>query len=352
MYQYSLPWFIDLFEFSIIHSEKSSDLDVRLTNLNRHFMYSLYCNISRSLLEKDKILFAFLMAVKIQASDGKLDLDELRFLMTGGIVLEKQSDKPTEESLSWINDRAWGEIYRLSKVVMGCTNYVAEILGQRFIEPLPLNLESCFSDSSPTTPLVFVLSPGSDPMSALLKLASDHETKIQTVSLGQGQGPVAIATMGEAAQEGYWVALQNCHLAPSWMPTLEKYWEIKMTNEPPNGLKANMIGSYLMYPISEPEFFKECSNGQEWRRMLYGLCFFHAVVQERRKFGPLGWNVPYEFNESDLRISVRQLKMFIEEYPEKGGLSLAKAETLLEDVYNLVVRPQTRIVKSADNIAQ
>ncbi|XP_022099330.1 dynein heavy chain 3, axonemal-like isoform X3 [Acanthaster planci] len=615
MYQYSLTWFINLYLQSINSSPASSDLHERISSLNDHFTYSIYQNVCRSLFEKDKLLFSFLLCIGLAKGRGEIDDREWRFLLTGGVALENPFPNPAPD---WLPDKSWAEIVRVSslpafddfmlnfrnnlddwkklydshtphtdkipepweltlnsiqklivlriirpdKVVPAVSNFIVNWMGKAYIDPPTFDLTRSYQDSSHSTPLIFVLSPGADPMAGLMKFAvekgflkqtrqgslgsinpgfsrkgsrnsllridppvssspdlmrtstpevdemthtaqavndgeadliiernllqmkdsikdrsvdseavksmaeseNDEVTKqagmdyldtivkpiaggdnrprssvhfeeptqgtvdspdpshepmqsrqflhpilkdvssqslsldkagqsdvhsiqsqkaeanskedakemkpsiyrprlartisrisrmggsgLQTISLGQGQGPIAAKMIDEAVKNGTWVVLQNCHLATSWLPTLEKICEevitdvdqtkpsfrlwltsypspsfpvsmlqngIKMTNEPPKGLRANLLRSYLNDPISDPAFFDGCNKPELWRKLLFSLCFFHALVQERRQFGALGWNIPYEFNESDLRISVRQQQMFLNDYDD------------------------------------
>merc|ERR1719281_2359742 len=83
MYQYSLPFFVSLFVSSIEKSEPSDDLEKRIDILNDFFRYTLYCNICRSLFEKHKLLFSFLLCVRIQLAVNDLSMNDYRFLLTG-----------------------------------------------------------------------------------------------------------------------------------------------------------------------------------------------------------------------------------------------------------------------------
>lgn len=68
--------------------------------------------------------------------------------------------------------------------------YIVEQMGQAYLEPPQFNLEESYNDSYNCSPLVFILSPGADPMAGLIRFASDkgiHKTSLLTISLGQGQ---------------------------------------------------------------------------------------------------------------------------------------------------------------------
>ncbi|NXU08026.1 DYH3 protein, partial [Pardalotus punctatus] len=403
MYQYSLTWFINLYVQSIAKSKKSGRLQERIKNITEHFTVSIYNNVCRSLFEKDKLLFSFLLTVGIMKGKAQIDDAVWRFLLTGGVALDNPHPNPAPD---WLSNKSWAELVRASclakleglaehvrancgkwkpicdsvrphgeafpdewsaltglermavlrclrpdKIIPAVQSFIVDNMGRTFIEPPTFDLGRSYSDSNCCAPLIFILSPGADPLAGLLKFADDvsmGSTSIQTVSLGQGQGPVAENVIYQAITDGTWAVLQNCHLATSWMPALERICEevivpentndkfrlwltsypsekfpvsilqngIKMTNEPPKGVRVNLLRSYLNHPISDPVFFRSCQKPQMWQKLLFGLCFFHAVVQERRNFGPLGWNIPYEFNESDLRISIQQMQMFLNEYEE------------------------------------
>ncbi|XP_049869343.1 dynein axonemal heavy chain 3 [Pectinophora gossypiella] len=401
MYQYSLGWFINLYNQAILNSPKSDILEQRLEGLNAYFTKSIYENVCRSLFEKDKLIFSLVLTIGILRAKGKIDDEQVAFLLTGGVSLENPHANPAHH---WLTDKAWSEIVRSSnlndlgdfresfkknlvawkeyydlsapqehnfpapfenikgipklimlrcirpdKLIPVVQQYVIEEMGRTYIEPPPFDLEKSYNDSNSCSPLIFILSPGSDPMTGLVKFSMEKKViSFETISLGQGQGPIAAGMINTAIQNGGWVVLQNCHVMDSWMGELERIcaeviipqnthhnfrcWltsypsrafpvtvlqnGVKMTNEAPKGLKNNIYRSYISDPISDPEFYISCPRTEEWRRLLFALCFFHAIVQERRAFGPLGWNIQYEFNESDLRICIMQLQMFLTEYAE------------------------------------
>ena len=59
-----------------------------------------------------------------------------------------------------------------------------------------------------------------------------------------------------------------------------------------------------------------CTKEMEFKCILFALCYFHAVVAERRKFGAQGWNRSYPFNNGDLTISINVLYNYLEANPK------------------------------------
>ncbi len=85
---------------------------------------------------------------------------------------------------------------------------------------------------------------------------------------------------------------------------------VKITNEPPKGLKANILRTFT--DIDEADY-ESCSKARPFKKLIFGLAFFHAAAQERRKFGAIGFNIAYEWMNSDFQVSVMQLRMYLEE---------------------------------------
>merc|ERR1719230_2034254 len=129
--------------------------------------------------------------------------------------------------------------------------------------------------------------------------------------MGQGQDIVAMSALETANRNGHWVILNNIHLMPRWLIELEKKLDdfivegmthdkfrlyltsdpsnsipigmldrsIKLTNEPPTGLKANLKRAFCTFNKAT---FDEMGN--KTRAILFGLCHFHSLMTERKKF--------------------------------------------------------------------
>jgi dynein heavy chain len=114
-------------------------------------------------------------------------------------------------------------IFRPDRVINAVKKFVINQLGSKFVEPPNFSLNTSFAQSAPHTPLIFVLSPGVDPLVNLFKFAEEKNMSLElsTISMGQGQGPRALKMINDGMKNGSWVVLQNCHLASSFLGDLE-----------------------------------------------------------------------------------------------------------------------------------
>jgi len=226
---------------------------------------------------------------------------------------------------------------RPDRVTVACENFVRTSLpdGRSYTEldagmSFANILKSSLEDANNQTPIFFILSSGADPVSTVYSFAVQkgyvEAGKYHRVALGQGQDVVAMKKLAIGHKEGGWVVLENIHLMPKWCKELEKTLtefaqegshedfrvflsaepsngipigvlesSIKLTNEPPQGLKANLKRAFASFEKDEFDF-REASV----KTLTFALCWFHAVIIERKKFGPQGWNADYPFNTGDL----------------------------------------------------
>lgn len=253
--------------------------------------------------------------------------------------------EPWDQSLDEFEKMIVLKALRSDKLVPAIQDWVTLKKGKEFVDPPTFDLGECYKDATVTNPLIFVLSPGSDPVADFKRFAEEQGfgKRYDQISLGQGQGPKAQKMIENFSKSGGWVLLMNCHLAISWMPELEGIVEklgddlnkdfrlwltsmptpafpisilqngIKMTLEPPTGLRSNLLRTY--YTMDDKEL-NDCKKPNEFKKLLFGFSLFHAIVQDRRKFGAIGWNIAYEFTNEDLFVCKKQLKIFLDEYKD------------------------------------
>ena len=83
--------------------------------------------------------------------------------------------------------------FRVDRVYRAITNFVTQRMGEKYVTPPVISFESVFEQSSPLSPIVFILSPGADPAGDLGKLAERMGfggNRLKFLAMGQGQEKV------------------------------------------------------------------------------------------------------------------------------------------------------------------
>ncbi|XP_052121255.1 dynein beta chain, ciliary-like [Frankliniella occidentalis] len=398
IYQFSLKAFSVVFQNAIDKAVPSDVVETRVLNLIDCITYFVFMYTSRGLFECDKLIFASQMTFQILLASEEIQPPELDFLLRFPITPHVTSPVDFLSNSSWggvrslsskdefrnfdrdieTSPKRWKKLVesecperekfpqewknktplqrlcmmralRPDRMMYAVAAFIEEKLGSKYVEGRAVEFARSFEETSPSTPIFFILSPGVNPLKDVESLGRKlgytlNNGNFHNVSLGQGQEVVAEEAMDIAAGKGHWVVLQNIHLVKKWLPALEKKLEayaegshpnyrvfmsaepaasaaahiipqgilessIKITNEPPTGMQANLHKALDNFT---QETLEMCTKEAEFKAILFSLCYFHAVVAERRKFGPQGWNRVYPFNVGDLNISVSVLYNYLE----------------------------------------
>ncbi|XP_036143732.1 dynein heavy chain 8, axonemal [Monomorium pharaonis] len=249
--------------------------------------------------------------------------------------------------------RAWC----MDRALSQSRKYIASSLGAKYAEPVITRLDVMHNESRPNTPMICFLSLGSDPTPSIEQLAKRMEIVCRSISMGQGQEVHARRLLSSAKTEGFWTLCQNCHLSLEYMAELANFllemeaphpdfrvWittephkdfpvsllqmSIKYTYEPPQGIRAGLLATYSSM---NQEMLDQCDAAQ-YIPLIYSVSFLHTVVQERRKFGSLGWNVPYEFNLADWLASCMFINNHLNDYNPKRGINWQSVRYMIGEV--------------------
>uniref|UniRef100_A0A672G3C9 Uncharacterized protein n=1 Tax=Salarias fasciatus TaxID=181472 RepID=A0A672G3C9_SALFA len=370
MYQTSLSQFLRVFDLSLERSDKSRKTKQRIKNIINYLTYEVFRYTVRGLYEEHKFIFTVLLALKIDLQREAINHDEFQVFVKGesrpvsvtaGGFVSVSVSKNGKRWKAWFDLDApeEGPVAQVSyhhsvnpvllhrsccpdRTLCQAVKYVGESVGGKFAEPVILNLRSTWQESDPRTPLICFLSMGSDPTDQI-------EFECNAISMGQGQEVHARKLLQTSMTQGGWVLLQNCHLGLDFMEELLETLHvspsfmvvklnplvfcplqssIKFTNDPPQGIRAGLKRTFT--GISQEQL--EVSDLPLWKPLLYSVAFLHTAVQERRKFGALGWNIPYEFNSADFSASVEFVKRHLEDCGPGKDVSWVTLRYMLAEV--------------------
>ena len=241
-------------------------------------------------------------------------------------------------------------MFRPDRLLPALSGLADQAFGISLVEETDTDLRKVvLKEITPDHPIALASVPGYDASYRVDNLCKTTGASCVSVAMGSVEGfSLADQTIANAARTGSWVLLKNVHLAPAWLSQLEKRlqslsphrdFRLFLTmetslvipvnilrqsriimNEPPPGVRANLLDSLRNLPQS-----RMTSGPAEKSRLFFLLAWFHAVVQERLRYLPLGWTKAYEFNDSDFDAALDTIDSWLRELT-KGKANVDPAQ--------------------------